>query len=166
MKIKQLINNLVINSFLSIEELELFVYYNGFTEEGYFTQLLCSNFEINLYNKAVKIKPIYLDNYSGKSNVLDVNEIELNLRLCGSLYPEFVYESLHEFYSNYQTDPLRIYQLFKEKIKEIFCSSLPKDISVTVQIRETIGLFDQAAKHKEVKVEVELVYYKKVRKFF
>jgi hypothetical protein len=164
MKINQIINNKVIDSFIKIKQLELFVYYNGFTEDGYFTQLLRSNFEIEPSSEKYKISSIYADDYSGSINSLDICEIELNATLHGSLYTEFIQTSLEEFYKDHQVDAFRVYLLFKEKVEENLRKNLPEDISISITIREPVDIF-HATKNKNIGIEVKLSYYKKVKRY-
>lgn len=168
MKIKQILTNKDINSFVKIEKIELFVSFIGLNQSGCSTELLYSHSDIYPSNdgKYNAICNMRLDDDDDIKN-LDVTEIEIYVELIGLVHPEFAKITLD---SHLNIDQKRYVDImctvFENKIKEVFCRTLGEHVSVRLmRIKRYRGMFQDRDIYSKLKFEAALDYSKKILKF-
>ncbi len=168
MKIRPLLTNEDINSFVKIEKIQLFVSFTGLNESGKSIELLRSHFDIEPSRDGkYSVYTLYVDDYTDAIKNLNVTEIELSADVKGSLNPEYVKTTLDSYPDKHiEQYPDDICFLFESKINEVFCRNLGNNIDVrNTKINRYRGMFQDRNIESKVKFETTLNYSKKVIKF-
>jgi hypothetical protein len=162
MKIKEILNNEILNSCIHTHTIELSVRFKGLNKEG--------NSEYIIY-KVFKLEEIEEDKYratpietNDKVNLKEFNiqEIELKLQMFGHLYYELGKALLDEFYSKYPATSRRIYRFFDKRVTEILSKSIPEHIHLYVY---TFNRFGDKRPSVDIKAGVVFHHFVKPKKF-